>query len=394
MGVMSIRPSFPLYIALRYLRSTRRDAFITFLSATTAGGIALGMASLILALAALSGFQSALRGEILARTPQIEIELPADAEAGLVRQTILEIPGVESAEILVRGRGWLIARGRTRPVEIVGFDRSIPRIFPDASDSRPGVYIGNALMEVWGLEPGELVELASSRPTLTPVGPQPRLRRLTVQGTFASGRAEQVERIAVPLEEAEALLGRARRHLVVETGDLGQALTVAADLSDLVPPGSRIKTWRDLNRALLFALRLEKSLMFVAVFLIVVVAAISLISDLTLILASKQPEIGMLGAMGATPAALQRTFLWLGGLLVAVGAVPGLLIGMGGAWLLDRYRLMALPAQVYFLDHVPFQVRALDVVLILLATLILTSVCSFYAARRAGTLNPVEALKR
>lgn len=391
---MTIRPSLPLYVALRYLRSTRRDAFITFLSATTAVGIALGMASLILALAALSGFQSALRNEILSRTPQIEIELPAGAEPGALRQAILDLQGVTSTEILARGRGWLLARGRTRPVEIVGFDRSIPRMFPDASASTPGLYLGDVLMEAWGLEAGDVVELASSRPALTPLGPQPRLRRLPVRGTFASGRAEQTERIAVPLAEAEALLGRATRYLVVECGDLGQALVVAAELSALVPPGSRVRTWRDLNRALLFALRLEKSLMFVAVFLIVVVAAISLISDLTLILASKQPEIGMLGAMGATPATLQKTFLWLGALLVGVGAAPGLLIGIGGAWLLDRYRLLALPAQVYFLDHVPFQVRALDVLVILAATLCLTSVCSYYAARRAGTLHPVEALKR
>jgi lipoprotein-releasing system permease protein len=391
---MTIRPSLPLYLALRYLRSTRRDAFITFLSVTTAVGIALGMASLILALAALSGFQSALRSEILSRTPQIEIELPANAEGLALRQSILDLPGAKSTEILVRGRGWLLARGRTRPVEIVGFDRSIPRMFPEASSSMPGRYVGNALMEAWGLETGEVVELASSRPTLTPMGPQPRVRRLPVRGTFASGRAEQSERIAVPLVEAEALLGRARRYLVVECGDLDQALAVAPQLSDLVPPGSRVRTWRDLNRALLFALRLEKSLMFVAVFLIVVVAAISLISDLTLILASKQPEIGMLGAMGATPLTLQRTFLWLGALLVGVGATPGLLIGIGGAWLLDRYRLLALPAQVYFLDHVPFQVRTLDVMIILLATLSLTSVCSYYAARKVGALRPVEALKR
>ena len=166
------------------------------------------------------------------------------------------------------------------------------------------------------------------------------------------------------------------------------------ELERTLPAGSVVRTWRDLNRALLFALKLEKSLMFVAVFLIVVVAAMSLVSDISLILASKRPEIGMLGAMGAKPATLQRVFVWLGGLLVGVGASIGLVAGVGGAWMLDRYRLLSLPDQVYFLDHVPFEVKGFDVAVVLGTTVVLTLWCSRYAARRAATLRPVEALRR
>ena len=134
--------------------------------------------------------------------------------------------------------------------------------------------------------------------------------------------------------------------------------------------------------------------MFVAVFLIVVVAGMSLVSDLTLILASKRPEVGMLGAMGAPPAALRRIFLWLGALLVGLGALAGLVLGVGGSWLLDRYELLALPNQVYFLDHVPFLVRIKDVLAIVGTTVLLTFAASFYAAHRAASLWPVEALRR
>ena len=134
--------------------------------------------------------------------------------------------------------------------------------------------------------------------------------------------------------------------------------------------------------------------MFVAVFLIVIVAGMSLVSDLTLILASKRPEVGMLGAMGAAPSELRRIFLWLGGLLVGLGALIGLILGVGGAWLLDRYELLSLPSQVYFLDHVPFLVRAQDVLAIVGTTVVLTFACSFFAAHRAASLWPVEALRR
>ena len=387
--------SFPLYVAVRYLKSTRRDAFIRFLSAVTAAGLILGVAALVLALAALSGFQSTLKGEILARTPEIEVELPAEADdvAGISLR-LQELRGIESVQPLIRGRGWLLAGGRVRPVELVGYEGRLPAFFPESSDRAPGTYISSGLATVWGLEAGDLIEVLSTRPTLTPFGPQPRVRRLTLAGSFASGRTEHQERVALPLSEAAALLGLAERRLLLSTGDLDLALALAPEVAARLPEGSVIRTWSDLNKALLFALRLEKGLMFVAVFLIVVVAAMSLVADLTLILASKRPEVGMMGAMGADPPSLQRIFLWLGGLLVGLGAIGGALLGSGVAWLLDRYRLLALPEQVYFLDYVPFHVRPLDVLSILAATFVLTLWSILYAARRAATLEPVEALRR
>ena len=389
------RMPLPLWVAARYLRSSRRDAFITFLSLTAAGGIALGVAALILALAALSGFQSALKEEVLSRTPQIEIELPAGADPEAARKAVETFDEVRSAQVVIRGGGWLLARGRSRAVEVVGYGAGLPELFPEATSRSSGLYLGDGLANLWGLEPGDVVEIVSPVPTLTPVGPQPRVRRLPVLGTFEAGRAEQEERLALPLTEASMLFGRSAVHrLVVDCGDLDAALEVAGKLPAVLPAESTVRTWRDLNRVLFFALRLEKTLMFVAVFLIVVVAGMSLVSDLTLILASKRPEVGMLGAMGAPPSSLRQIFLWLGALLVGLGAVIGLTLGVGGSWLLDRYELLSLPSQVYFLDHVPFLVRARDVLAIVGTTVTLTFSCSFYAAHRAASLWPVEALRR
>jgi lipoprotein-releasing system permease protein len=385
---------FSLYVALRYLKSTRRDAMITFLSATVAGGIALGIAALILALAALTGFQTALRQEILTRTPQIVVELPPETDIETARSAVARLPGVAGVGLLIRGRGWLLAAGRARPVELVGFDGELPLFFPAASDRAEGLYVGDQLATIWGLAAGDLVEVASTRPTLSPLGPQPRVRRLPVHGTFETGRTEQEARVALPLAEAASLLGTADIRLTIATSGLEEALLLAPRVESVMPEGAVIRTWQDFNRALLFALRLEKGLMFVAVFLIVVVAAMSLVSDITLILASKLPEVGMLGAMGARPRELQRVFLWLGGSLVAAGTLLGIFVGIGGAWILDRFHLLSLPSQVYFLDHVPFLVRFADVFWILLATVVLTMGCSLYAARKAAALRPVEALRR
>jgi lipoprotein-releasing system permease protein len=392
---LSRRPGrgLSLYLALRYLRSARRDAFVTFLSVTAAGGMALGVAALVLALAMLSGLQGALRGEILARTPEIEAVLPAGADAAAARDAAAAVDGVRDARLAVIGRGWLMARGRVRPVELTGFEGPLPPTFPGATGTASGLYLSERLATAWNLEPGDLVEVGSSRPTLSPLGPLPRVRRLRLAGTFVAGRTEQEERAAVPLAEARALLGEAELRLRAATGDLRLAAHLVPALVAALPPGSVVRSWRELNRALFFALRLEKSLLFLAVLLIAVVAGLALVADLSLIISSKRPELGMLGAMGATPRELRRVFLWLGALLTALGGGLGLVVGVAGSWLLDETRLLRL-GEAFFIDYVPFRVEAPDLLLVLAAVAGLTFLCAAVAARQATALSPIEALRR
>ncbi|MFL6203692.1 MAG: FtsX-like permease family protein [Thermoanaerobaculia bacterium] len=390
--------SFPWVLALRYLRSTRRDAFATFLSLVAAGGLALGVAALIIVLAVISGFQEALRGELLGRTPQIEVELPAGLDAGTAaaaRDAVQKVPGVVSAQLQVRGGGWLVAGGKVQPVELVGFEREVPRSFPGAAGRAPGLYVPTSLAARWALQPGQTVEVVSPRPTLTPFGPQPRVRSVQVAGTYQSGRTqEERERIPLPREVAETLLGGSDRRIEAAAADVDAAIPVAARLAAVVPRGSVVRTWRDLNRPLLFALRLEKALMFVAVSLVVLVAALALVADLALIISNKQAEIGILGTIGASPAVLRRAFVLLGGLVAGSGMLLGTVLGVGGALVLDRYKLLPVPGQVYFLDYVPFLVKPADLALVLLLAFVLALASAFYAAQRAAALDPIEAMQK
>jgi lipoprotein-releasing system permease protein len=164
-----------------------------------------------------------------------------------------------------------------------------------------------------------------------------------VAGTFSTGRTEQDERVALPIALAATLVGSADPRLELDAGGLESALALAPAVAAALPAGTRVRTWQDINRGLFFALRLEKSVMFVAVFLIILVAALALIADLALVIASKRAEIGILGAMGASPAALRNAFLKLGALLSGLGVALGATLGIGGAVVLDRYRLIALP---------------------------------------------------
>lgn len=390
---------FPVHLALRYLRSTRRDAFASFLSAVAAGGITLGVGALILSLAALSGFQGVLTTEVLERSPKLEVTLPADADPAAVQRVVRTLEaeaGVESVRAVVEGSGWLVSPGGSvRPVELTGFQGGVPATFPGAEGAPEGLYVDSSLAAVWGLEAGDPVRVVSPHPTLVPVGPpQPRTRTLPLAGTFQRPRTQEDRaRAALPLAVADTLLPRRPRRVQVQA-PLAVATALPGRLEGRLPAGAEVRTWRQLHRSLFFVLRLEKALMFAAVSLIVLVAAFALVADLSLIVSSKRSEIGILGAMGAPPALIRRTFLLLGGLLAGIGTALGTLLGVGGAWLLDRYELLAVPGDVYVFDHVPFAVRAVDLAAVLGLTVLLSAVFSLYAARRAAALTPVEALRR
>lgn len=405
---------FPLILALRYLRSSRRDAYVSFLSALAAGGITLGVAALLLVLAGLSGLQDFLRSDVLARTPHIEVELAPDADSEAARAVLSRVPGVLEARRILRGRGWLLAGGGVIDVAIVGYEGRLPRFFPGASapradDADPpglpaaverlapetaGVYLGDTLSARWGIGVGDLVDVVSARPTLTPLGPQPRNHRLRLAGTFETGLAEdQQPRIAVPLGSARRLFGERQTRIELQTADLDAALEVAERLAPVLPAGSRVKTWQDLNRGLFFALKLEKLLLFLSVFLIVPVAAMALVTVLALLISSKRGEIGMLQAMGAPAAELRRAFLVLGTSLGGFGLLLGSLLGVGGALICDRYRLISPPVDVYFIDHIPFRVEPGDLAAVIAATVLLTLVSTVWAARKAAATRPVGALR-
>ncbi len=397
---------FPLTLALRYLRSTRRDAFVSLLSVLAAGGIGLGVAALVLVLAGLSGLQAFLREDVLARTPHIEIELPRSRNTGAesdpmantsaLLERVAAVEGVEQARELLRGRGWVLVGGSAVAVSIVGYEGELPAFFAGATGREEGLYLGGIQAAAWGFQPGDAVEIVSPRPTLTPFGPAPRVHRLTLAGTFLSGQTEQEgeRRLAVPLPAARRLLGDRALRVEVTAASLEQALEVAERVEAVVPEAAVVRTWQDLNRPLFFALRLEKSLMFVSVFLIVPVAAMALITVLVLLIASKRGEIGMLRAMGATANELRGAFLGLGLSLGALGLTLGTALGVAAAWVLDRYELLSPPGDVYFIEHIPFVIQGQDLLLVIGAAAGLMIVSSVYGAQRAALLEPVEALRR
>lgn len=386
-------------LAVRYLRSARRDAYVTFLSVLAGGGIALGVAALVLVLAALTGLQSFLREDVLARTPHMEIELPDDAAASALAEQLSAVDGVVEVRRLLRGRGWVLpGSGSWLNAEIVGYEGGVPSFFEQdaeqAESTLPsGILVPESLLFRYGLQRGSLVELASPKPTLTPLGPKPRLHQVRIGGVYAAGATEQDEtRIGVPFELARKMFGARRQRLEVRATSLERAVALAPAIRSKLPNGADLRTWKDLNRGLFFALQLEKRLMFLSIFLIVPIAAMALVTVLALLVSAKRGEIGMLHALGATPRQVERAFFGLGGLLAVVGLTLGLVVGVAGAVLCDRFRLIT-PGDVYFVSHVPFRIDAGDLTGVVVATLVFTLGSAWIAARRASAFRPVDALR-
>jgi len=399
-GRWQMRLPLPWLLALRYLKSSRRDAYVSLLSALATGGITLGVAALILVLSGLAGLQGVLREDVLSRTPHLEIELPLEADAAALVEDLRQVAGVLGVRRILRARGWLLAGGGAIDVEMVGYEGSLPHFFPgaealDGEEAPPGLYIGEDLAVRWGLRPLDTVELVSARPTLTPFGPQPRVRRIDLAGTFRTGRTEAGSpRIALPLATAQHLFGKRQIRLEVRAESHEAALELASRLPQHLPEGSHLSTWADLNRGLFFALKLERLLMFISVFLIVPVAAMALVTVLALLISSKRSELGMLQAMGAHPATLRRAFLIFGLVLGLFGLTLGSTLGVGGAWILDHFEVLTPPGDAYFIDHIPFRVVGGDLMAVLGAAGLFTLLSTLYAARRAASAGPVEALRR
>ncbi len=396
-------------VARRYLRSTRSDAMISSLSRMAIIGLTLGVAALVIAMAVLSGFQASLLADMLARTPTLQVEPQADADPAKVAAWLGGRPGVANAQVLRYGHGWLVDGSGHLPVQLVAWAEHRPRWFPEAStpqragrttpapDPQEGVWIGTRRARAWALPVGSRLRLVTPKPTLTPLGRAiPTHRQLTVVGTWQEGRAEgEVERVGLPLSLGASLLSGGELRVDVEVAPGTDPFELAKELresggNDLV---ARVMTWRDLESGLSFILRMEKTLVFTAVFLIVVVASLGLVAALALILASKRGEVGALSAMGARPASIRATFLGLGLMVAAIGTVGGALLGTSISYLLDRFEVISLPPGVFIVERLPLLVRPVDVLIVMVVTLVLSGLASVWVGRRASQVAPIEAIR-
>ena len=411
---------YELALGWRYTRAgraTRRNGFISFISGVSMLGIALGVAALIIVLSVMNGFQKEVRDRMLSVVSHIEIFAPggaAMADPKLTMQEARRNPQVIGAAPFVSAQA-LLARGEDMKGALVrGIDPAHEAEVTDLASTNaaaiakltPGsfkVVLGVELARDLGAEVGDQVTLIAPSGQVTPAGVVPRLKQMTVAGTFNSGHYEYDSTLVLlHIEDAERIF-----RLEGPTGvrlrltDLHQAPEVAQQLAGTLSGNLLIRDWTQQNRTWFAAVQVEKRMMFIILTLIVAVAAFNLVSTLVMTVQDKRADIAILRTLGASPSSIMGIFVVQGAMVGVIGTLAGLLLGLGIAFNIDvivpaiEHLLHAsfLPKDIYLISKMPSDPQRSDIMPIALISLVLAFVATLYPSWRASRVNPAEALR-
>ncbi len=391
--------SFEFFIAFRYLAASRKRAHVALISTISVLGLAVGVAALVISLALLSGFQDRIRAQMSERSAHLVVSPArgnrlADPEA--VRRALAQLPGVHDVEPAIEGRGWLSnASGRTTvPIRFRNLTKDSERTV--AGDAGfPSARLSSSTAARVDATVGNLVRVVSSRTRLSPIGPIPVQILLRVSSIRRGSALSKSPDLEVTESTARLLSGVTSDARVYEArlSDPNRADSAQRRLAAVLGAGYRVQTWRDLNAPLAFALRLEKVVIFATVALVIVVAALNIVSNIALLVVEKKRDLGVLMSMGARPASLARIYLTLGAAVGGLGTAAGVAVGVSASALLDRFRVVPLPSDVYLLSHVPFAVHPGEVALVAVFAFATAIAAAILPARAAARLAPGEAVR-
>jgi lipoprotein-releasing system permease protein len=408
------------FVVRRYLASRRRGRFLSLITLIAVGGIFVGVMALITVIAVMTGLQRDLQAKILGTNPHVYVfEDGAGFRLGdwpAVLERVRAEPGVVAAEPYISTQVGVIPVGRSfaqagvlygidpdiSPVPLTQIHRDIrggTLAFGPTISGHPGILVGRRLASRLGVMPGDVVLAGSFENIRTgPAGDLvPNMMEYEVTGLFDTGMYEyDATYMYAPLAAVQELLqmpATAVSGIAVNIGDPWDARVVSAQLSALLGYPYYTSEWMTLNTSLFSALKLEKIAMFVILFLIVVVAAFNIVSTLIMVVTDKTREIGILKSMGMTRGAIMRIFMLQGLTIGLIGTGLGALGGWLLVYLLDTYRFIELPAEVYFLDTLPVALETRDLVMIVIASVLVAFAATIYPSRQASRLEPVEAIR-
>ncbi len=407
---------FEWFIGLRYLRAKHRHGFISLISLISVGGITVGVIALIVVLAVFSGFTDGLRDQILGVNSHIIVQRMSGSIANyeLTRDRILTANGVVGATPYLYAQTLLSSTVGGSGVVLRGIDPgtaknviSLPQQMrtgtiddienDQTAASIPNIILGKNLAHDLRVQVDDRVKLISPSGPLTPMGIIPKVKTCRVSGIFDTGMSEYDSTLAyMSIAEVQAFLGIDDLvhgiEVAVKKSELNKADQIAAGIIEKIGPGFIAKDWMKMNQNLYAAFKLEKIGMFIAVALIILVAALNIISALVMVVMEKSKDIAILKSMGATSQAIMRIF-FLQGLVIAIsGTTLGVLGGLGICELLSRYKFIELPSNVYPMTTLPIKVLPLDVTIIAISSIIITLLATLYPSWKASAVQPAEVL--
>jgi lipoprotein-releasing system permease protein len=406
---------FELFVALRYLLARRQHASISRVSLFSTIGVAVGVLALIVALALMTGLQGELRNRILGSTAHIyvwKIGGIDDYHAEVKR--LSQFDGVAGAAPAIFGKAIVSSGSETAFITLKGIDPALEGRVTDIErtmqqgkllaldgtegsddDERPGILLGQDLAKQIGVKIGDLVELTTPTATLTPTGSILRARTVRVVGIFALGLFEFDSAYGfVSLDLAKRLLAKDHPDLIqLRVNDIYRANAIARDIENTLGDKYSADDWSRMNRSLFSALTLEKMAISITIGLIVLVGALNIISSLILLVRQKSRDIAILKTMGTSSRRVMGIFMMQGLVIGVVGTAVGAVIGVSLCWVLDRYKLIQIPMDVYQVSHVPFVVLPWDLFTVVVASILICFLATIYPSRQASALDPVQALR-
>jgi lipoprotein-releasing system permease protein len=407
-------------IAWRYLRSRRGSKLLSFISVIAIGGVIVGVSALIVVMGVMNGLQRDLREKILIGSPDIRVlsygeDLKIADWRGVLERVSREA-GVVAVAPFVLTQG-LISAGHdySEGAYISGIEpqsRGVVDVtsirqhaidgdfrFASSDGLQRGAVVGKLLAAKLNAYPGDTIvvmTIAGTQVNRVTGGIVPRPVRFEVTGIFETGMYEYDNAyVFISLAAAQDIAGldSAVTGLEVKTTDRWSAPEIAPALAQRLGFPYRTVDWQEQNSSLFQALKLEKLGMGVILLLIVVVAAFNIVSNLTMVVADKTKEIGILKAMGMTARSVRKVFLTQGLVIGVAGTLLGLVLGLGVSVALGTYKLIRLDPAIYFIDHLPVATEWTDVALTVVASVVIAAVATLYPAQQAAKLYPIEAIR-
>jgi len=407
--------SFEIFVGTRYLRAKQKETFISLITILSIAGVTVGVMALIVVIAVMAGFESDLKSRILG----IESHLVIMRHGGHMTDYQETLKNVGSHEGVIAATPFIYTQTMLRSASGVsgavlrGIDpdsvKDVINVFKDVvppqkhdkmeaeqDNDVPSIVLGKELARRLGVTRSDTVYLISPAGILSPIGHVPAMKRFQVSDIFESGMYEYDGSLAfIHLEDAQKILrmGDSVTGIEVRVKDIYKAGDIAEKIVSELGFPYWARDWTQMNQNLFAALKLEKTVMFIILALIILVAAFNIASTLIMMVMEKTRDIAILKAMGATDKSIGKIFVIKGVVIGAIGTFIGVTLGFVLCKLLEKYKFIELPGDVYYISTLPVRMELLDIVLIATAAIVICFLATLYPARQASKLNPVEAIR-
>ena len=405
--------SFELFFSLRYLKAKRKQGFISIITGISILGIMIGVMALIVVLAVMNGYREDLLKKILGVNSHIFI---LSYNGGItdtedVINSATKVDGVISATPFIYSQVMIkkdenISGAILRGVDpntggkVINIDSMIKgaslSVLKQSKTGLKGVIIGSELSRQIGALPGDIVTIVSPVGKLTPLGRVANEDNFIVKGLFESGMYEYDNSLLyISLTDAQHFLslGDEVTGIELRIKDIQDSEEISGTIQDKLGYPYWTKDWKMMNRSLFSALKLEKVTMFIILTMIILVGALNIISSLVMLVMEKHRDISILRTMGASSKSIMYIFIFQGLFVGFVGTLLGLVSGSFLCQLLERYKFIKLPPDVYYITTLPVRMEWMDTFLIAFAAIVISFIATIFPSRQASRVNPLEALR-